>query len=320
MGNSNDMKWRVGVIVLFLLNTQMVLFIPSASAQQILPGIELECSTSSIVVQFDEVDSNNQIIECILTNDRPYVEEVALEYISEYIDTSGPGSLTVEGNSDASFQVIIDVDNSLIPQIYELNITAEVISAIGIPMGFLTEVEEWSIEIEIMEYTTCNVNYGINSLNVEGGENALFTASYNCESNLDRELVVELHLVGKNANAESTWASGFNVISEKCTILTSEGSGFENCEFELTTPSNIDEKYEGCLIVLDERTMIAGSCQNEDSLEFIVNPKENGIINGVGGNISVLDDYNISEKQVMYFGGSFLLLIILFAAFFRYRR
>ena len=66
--------------------------------------------------------------------------------------------------------------------------------------------------------------------------------------------------------------------------------------------------------------MIAGSCQNEDSLEFIVNPKENGIINGVGGNISVLDDYNISEKQVMYFGGSFLLLIILFAAFFRYRR
>tara|TARA_B100001142_G_scaffold64264_1_gene63657 strand:+ start:29821 stop:30783 length:963 start_codon:yes stop_codon:yes gene_type:complete len=320
MGNSDDMKWRVGVVILVLLNIQIALFIPSATAQQILPGIELECSTSSIVIHFDEVDSSNQIIECILTNDRPYVEEVSLEYISEYIDTAGPGNLMVEGNSDTSFQVIIDVDNSLIPQIYELNITAEVISAIGIPLGFLTEVEEWAIEIEIMEYTICNVNYGINSLNVEGGENALFTAAYNCESNLDRELDVELHLVDKNANSESTWASGFNLVSDKCTILISEGSGFENCEFELTTPSNIDEKYEGCLIVLDERTTITGSCQSEDSLEFIVNPKENGIINGVGGNISVLDDYDISEKQIMYFSSAFFILIVLFIAFFRYRR
>ena len=61
MGNSDDMKWRVGVVILVLLNIQIALFIPSATAQQILPGIELECSTSSIVIHFDEVDSSNQI-------------------------------------------------------------------------------------------------------------------------------------------------------------------------------------------------------------------------------------------------------------------
>ena len=178
-------------------------------------------------------------------------------------------------------------------------------------MGFLTDIEEWVVEIEIMEYTNCDVTYSMNSLNVVAGENALFTSSYNCESNFDQELDVEVHLVKKNENYESAWESGFNVISEKCTVVISESSGFENCEFELTTPSNIDEKFEGCLIVLDERKLTADSCQNENSLEFIVELRESGLINGVGGNISILDDYNVSEEQVLVASGAFVTLSML---------
>ena len=229
----------------------MLLFVPPSSAQQILPGIELECSRSSITIDFEEDSySETELIDCILSNDRPYVEDVALEYVSEDIEATGPGSLTVEGGEDVSFQVVIDPDSRLSPQSYTLNITAEVVSAVGIPMGFLTDIEEWVVEIEIMEYTNCDVTYSMNSLNVVAGENALFTSSYNCESNFDQELDVEVHLVKKNENYESAWESGFNVISEKCTVVISESSGFENCEFELTTPSNIDEKFEGCLIAV----------------------------------------------------------------------
>ena len=83
--------------------------------------------------------------------------------------------------------------------------------------------------------------------------------------------------------------------------------------------SNIDEKFEGCLIVLDERKLTAGSCQNEISLEFIVEPGESGLINGVGGNISVLDDYNISEMQVVVAGGVFVAFSVLFIIIVRYR-
>lgn len=315
------MKGVFGVIIFFFLSSQILLFVPPSAAQQILPGIELECSISSITIDFGE-DSypETELIDCILTNDRPYVEDVALEYVSEDIEVTGPGSLTVEGGDDVSFQVIIDLDSGLSPQKYTLNITAEVVSAVGIPMGFLTDIEEWVVEIEIMEYTNCDVTYSMNSLNVEAGENALFTASYSCESNADKELDVEVHLVKKNENYESAWESGFNVISEKCSVVISEGDGFENCEFELTTPSNIDEKFEGCLIVLDERKLTAGSCQNEISLEFIVEPGESGLINGVGGNISVLDDYNISEMQVVVAGGVFVAFSILFIIIVRYRR
>lgn len=299
----------------------MVLFIPPSAAQQILPGIELECSKSSIIIDFGE-DSypETELIDCILTNDRPYVEDVALEYVSEDIEVTGPGSLTVEGGDDVSFQVIIDLDSGLSPQAYTLNITAEVVSAVGIPMGFLTDIEEWLVEIEIVEYTNCDVAYSMNSLNVGAGENALFTASYSCESNVDKELEVEVHLVEKNENYESAWESGFNVISEKCSVIITEGDGFENCEFELTTPSNLDQKFEGCLIALDERKLTAGSCQNENSLEFIVEPRESGLINGVGGNISVLEDYNISEEQVLVASGGFFVLSVLFITIVRYRR
>ncbi len=298
----------------------MLLFVPPSSAQQILPGIELECSRSSITIDFEEDSySETELIDCILSNDRPYVEDVALEYVSEDIEATGPGSLTVEGGEDVSFQVVIDPDSRLSPQSYTLNITAEVVSAVGIPMGFLTDIEEWVVEIEIMEYTNCDVTYSMNSLNVVAGENALFTSSYNCESNFDKELDVEVHLVKKNENYESAWESGFNVISEKCTVVISESSGFENCEFELTTPSNIDEKFEGCLIVLDERKLTADSCQNENSLEFIVEPRESGLINGVGGNISILDDYNVSEEQVLVASGAFVTLSMLVIIIVRYR-
>ena len=298
----------------------MLLFVPPSSAQQILPGIELECSRSSITIDFEEDSySETELIDCILSNDRPYVEDVALEYVSEDIEATGPGSLTVEGGEDVSFQVVIDPDSRLSPQSYTLNITAEVVSAVGIPMGFLTDIEEWVVEIEIMEYTNCDVTYSMNSLNVVAGENALFTSSYNCESNFDQELDVEVHLVKKNENYESAWESGFNVISEKCTVVISESSGFENCEFELTTPSNIDEKFEGCLIVLDERKLTADSCQNENSLEFIVEPRESGLINGVGGNISILDDYNVSEEQVLVASGAFITLSMLVIIIVRYR-
>ena len=315
------MKGRLGVIMFFFLSAQMVLFIPPSTAQQILPGIELECSRSSITIDVGG-DSylETELVDCILTNDRPYVEEVSLEYVSEDIEASGPGSLTVEGGSDISFQVIIDPDGGLSPQIYTLNITAEVVSAVGIPMGFLTDIEEWVVEIEIMEYTNCDVAYSMNSLNVEGGDNALFTASYDCESNVDKELDIELHLVKKNENSGGPWESGFNIISEKCSVTISEGDGFENCEFELTTPSNIEERFEGCLIVLDERKLTAGSCQSENSLVFIVEPKESGLISGVGGNITVLDDYNISEEHLLIFGGGFVTLLALFIIIVRYRR
>jgi len=315
------MKRVFAVIIFFLLSFQMLLFIPPSAAQQILPGIELECSRSSITIDFGE-DSypGIELVDCILTNDRPYVEDVVLEYISEDIEATGPGSLTVEGGEDVSFQVIIDLDSGLSPRTYTLNITAEVVSAVGIPMGFLTDIEEWVIEVEIMEYTNCDVSYSMNLLNIGAGENALFTASYNCESNLDKELDVEVHLVKKNENYESAWESGFNVISEKCSIIISEGSGFENCEFELTTPSNIDEKFEGCLIVLDERKVTAESCQNENSLEFIVEPRESGLINGVGGNISILDDYNVSEEQILVVSGVFVALSVLIIVIVKYRR
>lgn len=320
MEKTGDMRWRVGMIIVFLLNVQILLFVPPSAAQQILPGIELECSTNSIAVDWGEDSAQTEVVDCILTNDRPYSEEVMLEYNSESIEVSGPGSLTIAGSSDSTFQFIINPDRILSPQTYTLNVTAEVVSAVGIPIGFLTNIEEWVVDIEVMEYTRCGANYGVNSLNIEAGQNAIFTASYGCESNIDRSLDIELHLVKNGESSEGAWDSGFNVISEKCSVVISEGNGYENCEFELTTPSNIEERYEGCLIILDERILTAGSCQNEDSLQFMVEPKESGIINSVGGNISIFNDYDVTKEQLFIAGGVFIGSLLFFIVAIRYTR
>ena len=66
--------------------------------------------------------------------------------------------------------------------------------------------------------------------------------------------------------------------------------------------------------------MTAESCQNENSLEFIVEPRESGLINGVGGNISILDDYNVSEEQMLVVSGVFVALSVLIIVIVKYRR
>jgi len=193
---------------------------------------------------------------------------------------------------------------------------------VGIPVGFITNIEKWEIEVEVLEYTSCDVDYGVSSLNIEAGNNAKFTSSYSCNSNLDKNMQIELHLVDKGASSEGMWSSGYNVISIPCSIQIIEGDGVSICEFEITTPSNINEKYEGCLVVLDERQLISDSCQVENSLIFSVEPKKTSLVDsGLGGNITILDDLDITNDELLiYAGGSGTIVIFLIGGLVTYRR
>jgi|TARA_B110000881_G_C18591223_1_gene528109 hypothetical protein len=316
------MKGRVCVSVFFLVIIQIIVFLPSTTAQQILPGIDLECAESKVDIN-PLLENGVANIQCTLTNDRAYSEEVTITYDEETdLITTGPGSVVIEGGNEVTFTASIKADNSVIPELHLINITAEVTSAVGIPVGFITNIEKWEIEVEVLEYTSCDVDYGVSSLNIEAGNNAKFTSSYSCNSNLDKNMQIELHLVDKGASSEGMWSSGYNVISIPCSIQIIEGDGVSICEFEITTPSNINEKYEGCLVVLDERQLISDSCQVENSLIFSVEPKKTSLVDsGLGGNITILDDLDITNDELLiYAGGIGTIVIFLIGGLVTYRR
>jgi hypothetical protein len=110
------------------------------------------------------------------------------------------------------------------------------------------------------------------------------------------------------------WASGFNDISEgACEVQISNGNGMRNCQFLLTTPENLADEWVGCLVVIDERTVTAQSCQQEDSLTLTVNPKEASVTDvGFGQNGTLLEDLGISEDEEAYvIGGSAALVLLI---------
>tara|TARA_B100000287_G_scaffold397500_1_gene414160 strand:+ start:23141 stop:24073 length:933 start_codon:yes stop_codon:yes gene_type:complete len=277
---------------------------PISSAQQFFPSIELDCTDSE--VEFELPESEISTVQCSVENPHSYSEKVELGYGSEEIQVSGPTTITVEGGEKESFEVSMRVGSTVYFGNHEVNVSAHVSEAGGVPVGIITGSEEFMITAMVPEWINCFVNYGIGSLTVDAGEDASFSASYSCESNKNQSLDVELHLVSNEASQESMWPSGFNDISDQsCRVEISGGDGVVNCQFLVTTPSNIEEAWEGCLVVLDERTLSSMSCSEEDSLALVVNPKETGIGDiGLGGNGSVFEDMGLSDDSGPYMAGA----------------
>ena len=307
-------RWLSGALgAAFLLAASLVA--PLASAQeQIFPSINLDCLEAEIEFQFSST-TDSAVVHCTVENPTAYSEDVSIGYDTASIDSDGPSSITVEAGGEEDFEVILVADKSAEVGTYELVVSAQVTGAAGgIPVGFITNNETYSLDAIVPEFIDCGVSYSPGSLTVDAGEEASFSASYSCESNRDQSLKVELHLVSGGASQEGMWASGFNDISEgACEVQISNGNGMRNCQFLLTTPENLADEWVGCLVVIDERTVTAQSCQQEDSLTLTVNPKEASVTDvGFGQNGTLLEDLGISEDEEAYvIGGSAALVLLI---------
>ncbi|MDP6986125.1 MAG: choice-of-anchor T family protein [Candidatus Thalassarchaeaceae archaeon] len=293
---------------------------PISSAQQIFPSIELDCLESE--VEFDLPDSEVSTVQCSVENPHTYSEKVELDYDSADIIVSGPDSISVEGGGKESFEVSMRAGNSVYYGNHEVNVSAHVTEAGGVPVGIITDSEEVVITALVPEWISCDANYGIGTLTVEAGQDAAFSASYSCEGNKNQSLDVELHLVSEGASQESMWPSGFNDISSQdCSVEISGGDGVVNCQFIVTTPPNLEDSWSGCIVLLDERSMSSLSCEVEDSLEFVVNSKESGIGDiGIGGNGSIFEDLGVSEESGLYLIGAGVVVLCAIGLGFYFRR
>ena len=126
--------------------------------------------------------------------------------------------------------------------------------------------------------------------------------------------MVSLHLLKKGSTQEGMWPSGFNDMSEgDCNVQNPMGS--VNCGFVLTTPSNLQEKWEGCLIVVDEETNPGWSCSSDFAFTLTVNEKETFVPSvGIDVNGTILEDLGVTEENQKYFIGGGAGLVILFVS------
>lgn len=305
--------------VIFVASLLLVCCISPSSSAQLLPETDLECDDS---LEMDlSVGTSSLMIICELTNPTSLPETVELSYQSENMNAVGPGSMTVGGGQSETFQVSIASPVGQSAGTYEINVSAVVTEWNGVPVGAFGFSDEEGIEVEVLPYTTCSLSRP-SAIFAEAGEDVMFSIVYNCDSNEDSDAIVSLHLLEKGSSQEGMWPSGFNDMSEGgCIVQNPMGS--VSCDFILTTPSNLQNKWEGCLIVVDEVTNPEWSCSSDFAFSLTVNEKETVVPSvGIDLNGTVLGDLGVNEENQKYFivGGISLLVLAISLVFLVKRR
>jgi len=297
--------------VIFVTGLLLVCSISPSSSAQFLPEADLECDD---LVEIDlSGGTGSSMISCELTNPTSGAETVELSYQSGVLNIAGPESMTVDGGQSETFQIVITAPTGQSAGTYEVNLSAVVTEWNGVPVTVFGFSDEEEIEVEVLPYTTCSSSRP-SAIFAEAGDDVTFSVVYSCDSNEDSGMVVSLHLLEKGSTQESMWPSGFNDMSEGgCKIQNPMGS--VNCGFVLTTPSNIQEKWEGCLIVVDEMTNPGWSCSSDFAFTLTVNEKKTLVPSvGIDVNGTFLEDLGVTEENQQYFIGGGVGLVVLFVS------
>ncbi|MBJ29081.1 MAG: hypothetical protein CMB61_03370 [Euryarchaeota archaeon] len=298
----------MSLLVIFFSVFAILSFVPTSSAQQLFPEVDLECDDQ---LQLDFLPGYfSGVVNCELTNPTTLTEEVEISYQSGELTASGPESVTVEGGETVDFLVVILAENDQLEGFYEINVSAVITQWAGAPVSIFGFSDEELVEIEVLPYTLCSIS-GPSSIFVESGEDVSFSIFYECDSNEQNQLEVSLHLLEKGSTQEDIWPSGFNDLSQGgCIVQNPMGS--VGCDFLLTTPPNLQIRWEGCLVVIDEITSGEMSCTSNFAFPLTVNEREVVVPNvGIDVNGTILEDLGVTpENQNIIFGGSAAFLVV----------
>ena len=304
--------------VIFVSSMMLICCFSTSGSAQILPEADVECE-DSVTLDISPDSVKQAIVNCELTNPTSGSESIEISYQSGNLNVAGPGSMTVEGGESVDFQIAVASTGETPAGMYDINVSVVVTEWNGVPVSVFGFSDEDVVEVEILPYTVCSSS-GPSAIFSEAGDDVLLSVVYSCDSNEESSLEVSLHLLEEGSIQETMWPSGFNDMSvDTCRVENPMGS--VNCDFVLTTPSNLQSKWEGCLIVVDEMTDPIWSCSSEFAFSLTVNEKETVVPSvGIDVNGTFLEELGVTEEnQNLVIGGAAggLILVASLYAFFR---
>ena len=313
------MKTRRGSTI-FVSSMMLICCFSTSGSAQILPEADVECE-DSVTLDISPGSVKQAIVNCELTNPTSGSESIEISYQSGNLNVAGPESMTVGGGQSVDFQVAVASTGETPAGTYDINVSVVVTEWNGVPVSVFGFSDEDVVEVEIQPYTVCSSSRP-SAIFSEAGEDVVFSVVYSCDSNEENSLEVSLHLLEEGSSQETMWPSGFNDMSvDTCRVENPMGS--VDCDFVLTTPSNLQESWQGCLIVVDEITDPGWSCSSNFAFPLTVNEKETVIPSvGIDVNGTVLEELGVTEENQVYFigGGAGIVALLISLVFFLRRR
>lgn len=165
------------IFVMLVLLVSNVPLIESTSAQ--LPAVDIECqsvdASGSVEIHVYPGATNSGYFTCTVSNPNAYQEKIRITVESHDLSSAAPGEIYVGGNSEADFQVSIQGENAMPHGSQQIQITAEVVEANGVPPPNNT-TSETSIVVQIMQYSGIIVEQIEPMFYIESGSD--FTMEY----------------------------------------------------------------------------------------------------------------------------------------------
>ena len=296
---------RTAVLLIFLLLAGPLGALIPAVSGQVFPDITVECA-DNVEVDFNAGSSSTAVVWCELENNSMWEEEVEISVQFGDLDGSNPDSVTIEAGSKFSISIGVSADQNQEAGNYQINVSAEVISAGGIPVpGLASDSDE--VEVTIAEFTTCDHTVGQGGGTLDAGQIISFSVSISCDSNTDSTIKYNARMIDKSGS--SAWPSGFDDQSPQCDVLIPDGGTSANCQFQIVTPSNLATTWEGCIIVLEDGGSVPKSCPSSNVVTVKVEPKSIGIgVIDLTGNDSIFGEY--ADEAPIIIGGVAVVLVM----------
>ncbi len=307
---------RTAVLLVFLLLAGPLGALIPAVSGQVFPDITVECA-DNVEVDVSPGSSSIAVVWCELENSSMWEEEVDISVQFGDLDGSNPDSVTIEAGSKFSISIGVSADQNQEAGDYQVNVSAEVTSAGGIPVpGLASDSDE--VEVTIAEFTTCDHTVGQGGGTLEAGQIISFSVSISCDSNTDSTIKYSARLIDDSGSA--AWPTGFDDQSPQCEVLIPDGGTSENCQFQIVTPSNLATTWEGCVIVLEDGESVPKSCPSSNVVNVKVEPKSIGIgVIDLTGNDSVFGEY-ADEAPIIVGGVAVVLLMVIIGVIVSRRR
>ena len=307
---------RTAVLLIFLLLAGPLGALIPAVSGQVFPDITVECA-DNVEVDVSPGSSSTAVVWCELENSSMWEEEVDISVQFGDLDGSNPDSVTIEAGSKLSISIGVSADQNQEAGNYQINVSAEVTSAGGIPVpGLASDSDE--VEVTIAEFTACDHTVGQGGGTLDAGQIISFSISISCDSNTDSTIKYNAQMIDKSGS--SAWPSGFDDQSPQCDVLIPDGGTSANCQFQIVTPSNLDSTWEGCVVVLEDGDSVPKSCPSSNVVNVKVEPKSIGIgVIDLTGNDSIFGEY-VDEAPIIIGGVVVVLVLTIVTVMIRRRR
>ncbi len=306
---------RTAVLLIFLLLAGPLGALIPAVSGQVFPDITVECA-DNVEVDVSPGSSSTAVVWCELENSSMWEEEVDISVQFGDLDGSNPDSVTIEAGSKFSISIGVSAAQNQEAGDYQVNVSAEVTSAGGIPVpGLASDSDE--VEVTIAEFTTCDHTVGQGGGTLDAGQIISFSVSISCDSNTDSTIKYNARMIDKSGS--SAWPSGFDDQSPQCDVLIPDGGTSANCQFQIVTPSNLATTWEGCIIVLEDGGSVPKSCPSSNVVNVKVEPKSIGIgVIDLTGNDSIFGEY--ADEAPIIIGGVAVVLVMVIIGVIMSRR